>query len=168
MQRLNLFFIGIGAIALSSSLTQPASAQAAYGSYIGVGPTVGLSRDAAGDGRQLGATIAVRYKILEAPFSLRTQAFIGENTAVVPSVSYDVPLTWQTDAYIGAGIVFANGNTPSPVGDQVSFALQPGIDYIIPNSNTVIFGNAVIAFDAFRNGSGNAISIQGGVGLRFR
>ncbi|AFZ31052.1 hypothetical protein Glo7428_2546 [Gloeocapsa sp. PCC 7428] len=167
MQRLN-YFVGVGAIALISGLTQPVFAQAAYGSYIGVGPAVGLSRDANDDGRQLGGVVAVRYKILEAPFSLRTQAFIGSNTAVVPTVSYDVPLSWQTDAYIGAGIVFTNGNTPSPVGDQVSFALQPGIDYVVPNSNTVIFGNAVIAFDAFQNGGGNAISIQGGVGLRFR
>ncbi|PPS44282.1 hypothetical protein [Chroococcidiopsis sp. TS-821] len=167
MQRLN-YLAGVGAIALINSVAQPAIAQAAYGSYVGVGPAVGLSRDADGDGRQLGGAIAVRYKILEAPFSLRTQAFIGDNTAVVPTVSYDVPLSWQTDAYIGAGIVFTNGNTPSPVGDRVSFALQPGIDYVVPNSNTVIFGNAVIAFDAFRNGGGNAISIQGGVGLRFR
>lgn len=168
MQSFQNFSAGMGAIALLASVVQPVSAQAAYGSYIGVGPAVGVSQDATDEGRQLGGVIAVRYKILEAPFSLRTQAFIGENTAVVPSVSYDVPLSWQTDAYIGAGLVFTNGNTPSPVGDQVSFALQPGIDYVLPNSNTVIFGNAVIAFDAFRNGGGNAVSVQGGVGLRFR
>jgi hypothetical protein len=45
--------------------------------------------------------------------------------------------------------------------------LQPGIDYVVPNSNTVIFGNAIIAFDAYRDGSGTAFSLQGGVGLRF-
>lgn len=167
MQYFQYFSVGIGA-ALLVSIVQPVSAQAAYGSYIGIGPAVGVREDATGAGRQIGGAIAVRYKILEAPFSLRTQAFIGENTAVVPSVSYDVPLSWQTDAYIGAGLVFTGGNSPSPVGDQVSFALQPGIDYVLPNSNTVIFGNAVIAFDAFRNGGGNAVSIQGGVGLRFR
>jgi hypothetical protein len=38
---------------------------------------------------------------------------------------------------------------------------------MVPNSNTVLFGNAIIAFDAYRNGGGTALSVQGGVGLRF-
>jgi len=168
MQRLN-YLTPVGAVTFLATIltTQPVFAQAAYGSYIGVGSTVGVTEDATGEGRQIGGVIAVRYKILEAPISLRTQAFIGANTAVVPTISYDVPLGWQTDAYLGAGLVFANGNTPSPVGNRTSFALQPGIDFVVPNSNAVIFGNAVIAFDAYRNGGGNAVSVQGGVGLRF-
>ncbi|MBD2603208.1 hypothetical protein H6G81_01390 [Scytonema hofmannii FACHB-248] len=144
------------------SSAQPAQAQVAYGSYIGVGPTVGLS-----DGGQIGGVLAVRYKLLESPVSFRAQALIGQSTAVVPTVSYDVPLNWQTDAYLGAGLVLAGGDTPSPVGNKISFALQPGVDYVVPNSNTVIFGNAIIAFDAYRNGGGTALSLQGGVGLRF-
>ncbi|MBE9216846.1 hypothetical protein IQ247_30050 [Plectonema cf. radiosum LEGE 06105] len=152
---------------LSSSLSvallaKPAQAQVAYGSYVGVGPTVGIS-----DGAQIGGVLAVRYKLLETPISFRTQALVGESTAVVPMVSYDVPLNWQTDAYLGAGLVLAGGDTPSPVGNKISFALQPGVDYMVPNSNTVIFGNAIIAFDAYRDKSGAAVSVQGGVGLRF-
>lgn len=141
---------------------KPAQAQVAYGSYVGVGPTVGLS-----DGGQVGGVVAARYKLLKSPVSFRAQALIGRNTAVVPTVSYDVPLNWQTDAYLGAGLVLAGGDTPSPVGNKVSFALQPGVDYVVPNSNTVIFGNAIIAFDAYRNSSGAAVSVQGGVGLKF-
>jgi len=144
------------------SFAQPAQAQVAYGSYVGVGPTVGLS-----DGGQIGGVLAVRYKLLESPVSFRAQALIGQSTAVVPTVSYDVPLNWQTDAYLGAGLVLAGGDTPSPVGNKISFALQPGVDYVVPNSNTVIFGNAIIAFDAYRDGGGTALSLQGGVGLRF-
>ncbi|MDJ0800703.1 MAG: hypothetical protein QNJ51_28500 [Calothrix sp. MO_167.B12] len=153
------------ATAASLSLTiniQPASAQVAYGSYVGIGPTVGITEDS-----QVGGVIAARYKLLKTPVSFRAQALIGKNTAVVPTVSYDVPLNWQTDAYLGAGVVLAGGNTASPVGNKVSFALQPGVDYVVPNSNTVIFGNAIIAFDAYRNSSSTAVSIQGGVGLRF-
>lgn len=177
MQRLKYLVSGVDAmtalsvaLALSyiASTSQSASAQAAYGSYVGVGPSLSLTENSAGDGRQLAGVVAVRYKLLEVPVSLRTQAFIGANTAVVPTVSYDLPLNWQTDAYLGAGVVFAGGgDTPSPVGNQTSFALQPGIDFAVPNSNTVIFGNAIIAFDAYRNGGGNAVSVQGGVGLRF-
>ncbi len=141
---------------------EPASAQVAYGSYVGVGPAVGLS-----DGGQIGGVVAVRYKLLETPVSFRAQALIGESTAVVPTVSYDLPLNWQTDAYLGAGLVLAGGDTPSPVGNKISFALQPGVDYVVPNSNTVIFGNAIIAFDAYRDGGGAAFSVQGGVGFKF-
>ncbi|MBE9004457.1 hypothetical protein IQ259_05280 [Fortiea sp. LEGE XX443] len=142
--------------------SQSAQAQVAYGSYVGIGPTVGLT-----DGIQVGGVLAFRYKLLEAPISFRAQALIGQNTAVVPTVSYDLPLNWQTDAYLGAGLVLTGGDSASPVGNKISFALQPGIDYVVPNSNTVIFGNAIIAFDAYRDGGGAAVAVQGGVGLRF-
>ena len=145
-----------------AQFAQPAQAQVAYGSYVGVGPTVGLS-----DGGQIGGVLAFRYKLLESPISFRAQALVGQSTAVVPTVSYDLPINWQTDAYLGAGLVLAGGDTPSPVGNKISFALQPGIDYVVPNSNTVIFGNAIIAFDAYRDGGGTALSVLGGVGLRF-
>ncbi|MBD2629038.1 MULTISPECIES: hypothetical protein [Nostocaceae] len=154
--------LGVGAVLSLTINNQPAQAQVAYGSYVGIGPTLGLS-----DGTQLGGVLAARYKLLETPVSFRAQALIGQGTAVVPTVSYDVPLNWQTDVYLGAGMVLTSGNTASPVGNKISFALQPGIDYVVPNSNTVIFGNAIIAFDAYRNGGGTALSLQGGVGLRF-
>jgi hypothetical protein len=154
--------LGIGAVLSLTINNQPAQAQVAYGSYVGIGPTLGLS-----DGTQLGGVLAARYKLLETPVSFRAQALIGQGTAVVPTVSYDLPINWQTDVYLGAGMVLTSGNTASPVGNKISFALQPGIDYVVPNSNTVIFGNAIIAFDAYRNSGGTALSLQGGVGLRF-
>lgn len=164
MKRLKYLVLVVlaGSVLTSSHFTQPAQAQVAYGSYIGVGPTVGLT-----DGAQIGGVIAGRYKLLETPVSFRAQALVGQSTAVVPTVSYDFPLNWQTDAYIGAGLVLAGGDTPSPVGNKIGFALQPGVDYVVPNSNTVIFGNAIIAFDAYRDGGGAAFAVQGGVGLRF-
>jgi hypothetical protein len=157
-----LGLMGIGTVLSLVVNSQPAKAQVAYGSYVGIGPTVGLT-----DGTQLGGVMAFRYKLLETPLSFRAQALIGNGTAIVPTVSYDLPLNWQTDAYLGAGLVLTSGDTASPVGNKISFALQPGIDYVIPNSNTVIFGNAIIAFDAYRNRGGTALSLQGGVGLRF-
>ncbi|QIR35448.1 hypothetical protein HCG51_00910 [Tolypothrix sp. PCC 7910] len=164
MKHLRSLVVVLGASSLLNMGTssQPAQAQVAYGSYVGVGPSVGLS-----DGAQIGGVVAFRYKLLESPISFRAQALIGNGTAIVPTVSYDVPINWQTDAYLGAGLALASGDDPSPVGNKISFALQPGIDYTVPNSNTVLFGNAIIAFDAYRNGGGTAFSLQGGVGLRF-
>jgi hypothetical protein len=157
--------LGIG---LWVTTAAPTFAQAAYGSYIGVGGTAGLTSGSNG-GNKAGGVVAVRYRLLEVPLSLRAQALIGDRTAIVPTVSYDVPLNWQTDVYLGAGVAFqsGSGNSASPVGDKTSFVVQPGIDYSFPNSDLVMFGNAIIAFDAYRNQSGTAASVQGGLGVRF-
>ncbi|MHC5672957.1 MAG: hypothetical protein ACYTXL_13310, partial [Nostoc sp.] len=69
--------LGAGLV-LSLASTKPVQAQVAYGSYIGIGPAIGIT-----DGIQLGGVIAGRYKLLEAPISLRAQVLIGNNTAVV-------------------------------------------------------------------------------------
>ncbi|MBI4782339.1 MAG: hypothetical protein HY785_13615 [Oscillatoriophycideae cyanobacterium NC_groundwater_1537_Pr4_S-0.65um_50_18] len=168
--------IGLRAIALFGlalfgfGVSAPsASAQAAYGSYIGVGGTVGLSDGPNNEGSSAGGVVAVRYRLLEVPLSLRAQALISDRTAIVPTVSYDVPLNWQTDAYIGAGVVFQGGdeNSTSPLGNQTAFVVQPGIDYNFPYSDLVLFGNAIIAFDAYKDGGGTAASVQGGLGVRF-
>jgi opacity protein-like surface antigen len=169
----------VGAIALSSTATglsllnaPAASAQAAYGSYVGIGGSFGLTdnpdnTDGSSSSRA-GGVVAARYRILELPISLRAQALIGDSTAIVPTVSYDIPLSWQTTAYIGAGVAIQNSETSAtPVGNKTSFAIQPGIDHVFPNSNLVLFGNAVIAFDAYRDSGGTAAAIQGGLGWNF-
>lgn len=147
-----------------------AEAQVAYGSYVGVGAGIGVTNDAAtGQGSGVQGVISGRYRLLQYPVSLRAQAFLfGGEFAFVPTISYDVPLNWNTDVYVGAGASFVGGgNNPSIVGDKTSFVLQPGIDYLFPNSNLVAFGNAIFAFDAYRQGGNMAISVQGGVGIQF-
>jgi len=159
-------FSGLVPLLVSVLHHHPVTAKPAYGSYFGVSPAVSVT-DSSQEEQSLGGAVGVRYKFLKLPISLRTQALIGGNTAIVPTVSYDIPLNWQTDAYVGAGFVLAGGDSLSPVGNQTSFAIQPGIDYVLPNSNTVIFGNAIIAVDGYKGSGGNAISIQGGIGWRF-
>ncbi|NJR49129.1 MAG: porin family protein [Leptolyngbyaceae cyanobacterium CSU_1_3] len=167
MKNLSHLPLRMGAIAVGLALClpqSPASAQAAYGSYVGVGASFGLTR-AENDDRKVSGVIAGRYKFLRAPISLRGQVLIGDGVALVPTVSYDIPLNWQADVYIGAGAsIPIDSNTP--IGNQTSFALQPGIDYALPNSDLVLFGNAIIAFDGYKRG-GAATSLQGGVGIRF-
>ncbi len=159
-------FVGLGCLMASSPA---ASAQAAYGSYIGIGGSFGATDNpTSGDGGSGGGVIAFRYKFLEVPVSIRAQALIGESSAFVPTVSYDLPLNWQTDAYVGVGAAFQDSNSnASPVGNQTAFVLQPGIDHSFPYSNVVLFGNAIIAFDAYKNSNATAASVQGGVGVRF-
>jgi hypothetical protein len=161
-----------GAIAGTTGFlsARPAHAQAAYGSYVGVGGAFGLTEEGdTGRGDGFSGVIPGRYRFLRMPISLRAQAFVfGSSFAIVPTVSYDYPLSWNTDIYLGAGLSFpSGGDDPSPVGNQMAFVLQPGIDYMFPNSRWALFGNAIIAFDAYREGGNMAISLQGGVGFQF-
>jgi len=149
---------------------KPANAQAAYGSYVGLGAAFGLTEEAdtsRGDGFDM--VITGRYRFLRMPVSLRATAFVFDNFTFVPTISYDYPLTWNTDIYLGAGVSFPFGDdeSPSPVGNQTAFVLQPGIDYMFPNSRLGLFGSAIFAFDAYREGGNMAISLQGGVGYQF-
>jgi len=149
----------------------PVAAQAAYGSYLGAAAAIGVTSGVDPyEGRETAAAIAFRYKFLKAPVSLRTQALIGSSAAIVPTISYDVPLNWNADVYVGAGAAIpipTDGSASTPVGNQTAFAIQPGIDYMLPNSNLVLFGNAIIAFDAYRHSRGTAASLQVGAGVRF-
>ena len=175
-----LVALGVAAIAVGVPLAAPqaANAQAAYGSYVGLGVAFGLTGGANAftpngqridlEPQRTSAVLVGRYKFLRSPISIRTQAMLGNGTAIVPTVSYDVPLNWRTDVYLGAGVSLPlSGDRTTPVGNQTAFAIQPGIDYVLPNSNFVVFGNAVIAFNAYRLSGGTATSVQAGVGLRF-
>lgn len=155
----------IGAIGLQTHAVQ---AQAAYGSYVGTGPAFGVTSGEGDDeDSKVSGVLAVRYKFLELPVSLRTQLFVGNGSAIVPTVSYDIPLNYRVDAYVGIGAAVPLSDRTSPVGNKTSFAIQPGIDYTLPNSSFVVFGNTVIAIDAYEKGGNTAVSFQGGVGLRF-
>ena len=161
-----------GALAGTSALVdaKPANAQAAYGSYVGIGAALGLTEEAeTGRGSGLDMVITGRYRFLRMPISLRATAFIFDNFTIVPTVSYDYPLSWNTDIYLGAGVSFPLGNddSPSPVGNQTAFVLQPGIDYMFPNSRLSLFGSAIIAFNGYRNRGNTAIALQGGLGYQF-
>ncbi|HEY9906010.1 MAG TPA: hypothetical protein V6D18_00215 [Thermosynechococcaceae cyanobacterium] len=165
---LALVAVPVGTIGFGLAIAPSASAQAAYGSYIGIGPSVGLTDGSREEPSKVAGVVAGRYKFIAAPISLRTQVLIGNSVAVVPTVSYDIPLSWRADAYIGVGAsIPLSGDHTTPVGNQTAFAIQPGIDYALPNSDFVLFGNAIIAFGAYKQGPGPAASVQGGVGVRF-
>ena len=151
-QLVSLAGVALGSAAVVLAAQNPAKAQAAYGSYIGIGP-------AFGDG-EIAVAINGRYNILELPISIRGAAFLGDGSAFVPTISYDYPLNFNTELYVGAGVAFASDG--SVMGDGTSFVLQPGIDYTLDNSNLVIYGNAVIPIGGDTN-----TAVQGGVGIQF-
>ncbi|MEL7226016.1 MAG: hypothetical protein AAGL17_14495, partial [Cyanobacteria bacterium J06576_12] len=80
--------------------------------------------------------------------------------AFVPTISYDYPLNFNTEIYVGAGVAFAGEG--SVMGDGTSFVLQPGIDYTVGDSSLVWYGNAIVPIGGDTN-----TAIQGGVGVQF-
>jgi len=163
--------LGVGLAGVASVMAvKPANAQAAYGSYVGIGAAFGLTEEAeTGRGSGLDMVITGRYRFLRMPVSLRATAFLFDNFTLVPTVSYDYPLTWNTDIYLGAGVSFPIGDDdePSPIGNNTVFVLQPGIDYMFPSSRLSAFGSAIIAFGGYREGGNTAVSIQAGMGYQF-
>ena len=141
-----------GSMAIAIATQAPANAQAAYGSYIGIGPAFGDGEAAVG--------ITGRYNILELPISVRGTAFLGDGSAFVPTISYDFPLNFNTEIYVGAGVAFADEG--SVMGDGTSFVLQPGVDYTMSRNNIVFYGNAIIPI-----GGDNTTAVQGGIGIQF-
>lgn len=152
--RLTRSVIGALVSGLAITLATPtvAKAQAAYGSYVGIG-------GAFGDG-EVGVSINGRYNILELPISIRGAAFLGDGSAFVPTVSYDYPINFNLDVYLGAGVTFASEG--SVMGDGTSFVLQPGADYTFTDNRLVVFGNAIIPVGGDTN-----TAVQGGVGIQF-
>jgi len=172
LTNLTKILLGLTASGCMSAIAPVLSAQAqpAYGSYVGVGAGFGLTsgNTSLNESATTSGLVSARYKFLEFPVSIRTQILVGSSTAVVPTVSFDVPLNFDTDLYIGAGGALSNTTNSTPVGNQNSWVIQPGIDYTVPNSNLVIFGNVIFAFNAYRNSSGTtATSLNTGLGFRF-
>ena len=130
-KRLTRHLLGLAActvsgLAIAFAFQAPASAQAAYGSYVGIGGGIGL-----GDNSDFALVLNGRYNILELPISIRGTAFIGDGSAFVPTVSYDYPINFNTEVYVGLGASFASDG--SPVGDNSAFVIQPGVDYTKPD-----------------------------------
>ena len=103
--------IALGSLALAFAAQSPAKAQAAYGSYIGIGP-------AFGDG-EIAVAINGRYNILELPISIRGAAFLGDGTSFVLQPGVDYTLDRSNLVIYGNAIV--------PIGGDTSTAVQGGV-----------------------------------------
>jgi hypothetical protein len=135
------------------------------GSYLGAG--VSLTTDKGNPDDNVGANIAGRYKFDNAPVSLRTSVLLGNGgTAIVPTISYDLPVGERTNLYVGAGGSFVANDGSTLLGDRNAYVVQPGVEVSL-NKNTLLYSNAVVAINSFESGAGTTASFQGGVGFQF-
>lgn len=178
MKRLIKSFVTISA--LSSLVVAPlflsagqASAEPQKGtdaSYIGAGVSAGVTNGGQiGQDAQFGGNLSGRLKLGNTPFSARTQLlFTEQTTAIVPQVSVDAPIAKGTNVYLGAGYSFVEANgQQTPLGDRDGVALTAGVESEVAK-NFLLYSNATVGMKTYQNSDASAVSLQGGLGYRFK
>lgn len=163
------------AIASTMLMANPAAAQTANGvngmngSYLGAGIAAGVTDGGQGDDdAAFGANIQGRYAIPNAPVSVRGAALIGgDSAALMPMVTFDAPIARNTNLYAGAGYSFVlDEGKRTPLGNQDAVVLTAGIESAVAR-NVVVYGDAKLGIDAYRNANTSAVSLQLGAAYRF-
>ncbi len=137
--------------------------------YIGVGVAAGVTNGGENnDAANFGGNIQGRFTTDKAPVSLRGAIlFSGDNTAIMPIVSYDVPITDNANIYVGAGYSFTEKNgQATPLGNTDAPVVTVGAEAQL-GQNVVIYGDTKVGINAYENSSGSAVSIQAGAGVKF-
>jgi hypothetical protein len=165
-------FSALSGLAISPVLlsANPASAQPAGmdGTYVGGGIAAGVLDGGDGDSATFGGNIQGRFNVPNAPISLRGAVLFSDDTsAIMPLISYDVPITNNANVYAGAGYSFVEQDGRStPLGNQDSVVLTTGVEAEVVR-NVVLYGDAKLGLDAYQNSSNPALSFQLGAGYRF-
>jgi hypothetical protein len=155
-------------ILLSASIAsaQPAGMNDNYvGAGISAGTTHGIHSN---DDAVFGGNIQGRFVIPQTPVSARGAVlFGGDATAIVPTLTYDLPIANNTNLYVGGGYSFITSEGQNTqLGNRDAAVVTAGVESKV-NRNLVIYGDAKWAIDAYENSNGDALSLQTGLGLRF-
>ena len=139
------------------------------GNYIGAGVSAGVTNGGENnDAAVLGGNVQGRYAIPETPVSARGAVlFGGDSTAIMPMLTYDVPIADNTNVYIGAGYSFVTDEGEnSPLGNRDAAVITLGAESEV-SDRVVVYGDAKWGIDAYEDSSADAVSLQAGVGFRF-
>jgi hypothetical protein len=109
-----------------------------------------------------------RLDFADSPLSLRGSVFLSNNsTAVLPTLTYDLPIGKTTNIYAGAGYVFVqNPAQLTPLGNQNGVVLTTGIEAAV-DKRIVIYGDARLPISAVSNTDNSGVRFQFGAGYRF-
>ncbi len=139
------------------------------GSYVGAGVTGGFTNGGRNnDAAVLGGNVQGRFAVPGAPVSVRgAVVFTGDNSAVIPSLTYDLPINSKTNAYFGPGYSFVqNNNRSSQVGNKDSAVLTAGIESQVAKG-VVVYSDLKYGINAYQGSGAGSLSGSAGVGLQF-
>lgn len=138
-------------------------------SYVGAGLSGSVTRgDADNEGRVFGGNVQGRFAVPNAPVSVRGSAlFNDKNAAIVPTLTYDLPLTERTNLYAGAGYSFVvNHDRTSQLGNRNTPVLTAGVESRVAD-RVVVYSDVKYGVKAYDSNDAGAVSLQGGVGFEF-
>lgn len=140
------------------------------GAYVGAGPSFGITNggqqeDAALAGGNIQGRIA---PINNVPVSARGAILFGpNNTAIIPTITYDIPVAKNTNVYVGGGYSFVEKDGKNAIlGNKDAPVVTVGAESSITR-DIVVYGDAKLGIKAYENSDASALSLQGGVGYRF-
>jgi hypothetical protein len=154
-------------ILTSAEFASAQTARGMDGSYLGAG--VSISPTNTDDDQILGGNVQGRLDVQELPVSVRAAyLFNGDNSALMPALSYDIGIAPNTNLYVGGGYSFVLGNeaNASPLGDRNAPFVMVGAETAVQR-NVVLYSDVKVGFDAYRNSSDTAVSVQVGGAYRF-
>ncbi len=174
MKSLNLLaFSALATLTLVSGLisAKSASAQPAGfdGSYVGAGVSAGATSGGQGnDPAAFGGNIQGRFAIPQSPVSVRGAVLWTDQTsAIMPMLSYDVPVSNNANVYVGGGYSFVESpGKNTPLGNRNSVVLTVGAEAEVVK-DVVVYGDTKFGINAYQNSPASALSFQAGVGYRF-
>lgn len=154
-----------------------ASAQPTYGtqstrfdrSYVGAGISGGVTNGGRNnDAAVLGGNVQGRFAVPNAPVSVRGSVlFTNKNSAVIPTLTYDLPVSKNTNVYAGAGYSFVqNNDRSSQIGNKDAAVLTAGVESQVAKG-VVVYSDAKYGINAYQGSGAGALSLQAGVGLQF-
>lgn len=140
-------------------------------SYLGAGISAGVTNGGSSrydDNAKFGGNVQGRLAIPNTPVSVRgALLFGGDTVAVMPMLSYDIPVTNNSNVYLGAGYSFIGKEGRStPLGNKDAVVLTAGVESQIKR-NIILYGDAKLGIDAYEDSSAPAASIQAGAAYRF-
>jgi len=137
-------------------------------SLLGTGSAGGWVADQAqtGEGRAPGQRqLQTRIDLAEFPISVRGAVVLGDEIeAVMPMLSYDVPLGDRANIYAGAGYAFVRPGAQTALGDRNGPVLNTGVEASITH-NVVLYGDMRI--HPRTQADQDPIRFQVGIGRRF-
>ena len=138
-------------------------------SYLGAGISTGVTNGGkTGDAATFGGNIQGRLAIPNTPISARGAIlFSDETSAIMPIISYDVPVTNKANVYVGAGYSFVEANgKPTPLGNKDSVVLTTGLETEV-TKNIMFYTDGKLGIKAYENSPASAVSFQAGAAYRF-
>ena len=156
-------------LSVSSASAAPIPDKGMTRSYVGAGLAGSVTNGGTGsDGLNFGGNVQGRVAIPNAPVSVRgTVLFNGNNSAVIPTLTYDIPVAKGTNVYAGVGGAFVqNQGVNSPIGTRNSVVLNAGVETQVAKG-IVIYTDAKLGINAYQGSPASALGLSGGVGIQF-